>query len=119
MSVVLNAFKVKAFELEPIFEEWKDAPRFTGNVKKDLPVDDWLKGIKAGCIAYKVPRDYWHKVGQHYLTGQAKSRFEEVRLVMKNMHGGRYHWTWKNFKVAMRAIGGEYAILSSRNEQRG
>ncbi|KAH9925662.1 uncharacterized protein BXZ73DRAFT_91085 [Epithele typhae] len=104
---MLNAFKIKTVDLEPVFAEWKDAPHFIGNPKKDLPVDDWLKQIKAGCAERKIARDYWHKVAQHYLDGKAKSRFEEVKLVMKNMHGGKYHWTWKNFKVAMRHLGGD------------
>ena len=101
---MLDAFKIKPFELEPIFAEWHDAPHYLCNPKKDLPVDDWLKQIKAGCVERKIPRDYWHKVGQHYLGGKAQARFEEVRAVMKNMTGGKYHWTWKNFKVAMRGI---------------
>ena len=108
---MLSAFKIKSLDLEPILAQWTDAPRFAGNSEKDLPVDEWLKAIKTGCTERKIPRDYWHKVGQHYLAGQAKSRFDEVKLVMKNMHGGKYHWTWKNFKVAVRHLGCE--LLSS------
>ncbi|EJF60238.1 hypothetical protein DICSQDRAFT_88061 [Dichomitus squalens LYAD-421 SS1] len=102
---MLNAFKIKAFDLEPIYAEWKDAPRFVGNPKKDLPVDDWLAQIKSGCIERKVPREYWHKVAQHYMADKAKARFDELKAVMKNMHGGKYRWTWKNFKIAMRNMG--------------
>ncbi|OSD03854.1 hypothetical protein PYCCODRAFT_1365242 [Trametes coccinea BRFM310] len=102
---MLNAFKIKPFDLEPVFAEWQNPPRFIGNPKKDPPVNDWLKQIKAGCIERKVPREYWHKVAQHYMGGKAKARFDEVKLVMKNMHGGKYRWTWKNFKVAMRNMG--------------
>ena len=109
---MLNAFKFKPFDLEPVFAEWKDAPRFVGNPKKDLPIDEWLKTIKTGCLEHKVPRDYWHKVGQHYLDGQAKKRFAEVKLVMKNMHGGKYKWTWKHFKIAMRNMGCESIVPS-------
>lgn len=105
---MLNAFKIKPFELEPIYAEWKDAPRFVGNPKKDVPVDDWLAQIKAGCVERKIPREYWHKVAQHYMADKAKSRFDELKLVMKNMHGGKYRWTWKNFKIAMRNMGCEY-----------
>ncbi|KAH9856159.1 hypothetical protein C2E23DRAFT_722363 [Lenzites betulinus] len=102
---MLNAFKIVPFDLEPIYAEWKNPPRFSGNSKKDLPVDDWLQEIKAGCIERKVPREYWHKVAQHYLADKAKVRFDELKLVMKNMHGGKYRWTWKNFKIAMRNMG--------------
>ncbi|KAI0742456.1 hypothetical protein C8Q80DRAFT_1108841 [Daedaleopsis nitida] len=111
---MLNAFKIKPFDLEPIYAQWTDAPRFVGNPKKDLPVDDWLKQIKAGCVERKVPREYWHKLAQHYLAGQAKTRFDELKLVMKNMHGGKYRWTWKNFKIAMRNMG--WDIDSQRTE---
>ncbi|RPD53652.1 hypothetical protein L226DRAFT_459590 [Lentinus tigrinus ALCF2SS1-7] len=102
---MLNAFKIKPFDLEPIYAEWKDAPRFVGNPKKDPMVDDWLAAIKAGCVERKVPREYWHKVAQHYMADKAKARFDELKLVMKNMHGGKYKWTWKHFKIAMRNMG--------------
>ncbi|KAI0776626.1 hypothetical protein BD413DRAFT_468646 [Trametes elegans] len=102
---MLNAFKIKPYDLDPIYAKWTNAPRFVGNPKKDLPVNDWLKQIKAGCIEHNVPRDCWHKVAQHYLGDKAKARFDELKLVMKNMHGGKYRWTWKNFKVAMRNMG--------------
>ena len=53
-SKVLDAFKLKAFDLEPIYASWKDAPIFTGNSKKDPSVDAWMEQIKAGCIERKV-----------------------------------------------------------------
>ncbi|KZT67888.1 hypothetical protein DAEQUDRAFT_751533 [Daedalea quercina L-15889] len=102
---VLDAFKIKPFDLDPVFASWLDAPRFLGNPKKDPPVNDWLAQIKAGCIERKVPKDYWHKVGQHYLGEKARKRLDEVKLVMKNMHGGKYKWNWKSFKTAMRNMG--------------
>ncbi|KAA1466821.1 hypothetical protein DENSPDRAFT_856388 [Dentipellis sp. KUC8613] len=103
--MVLDAFRLKEYDLEPVLTSWKDAPRFTGNPKKDLPVDDWLDQIKAGCVERKVPKEYWHKVGQHYLGKDARARFDELKAVLKNMHGGRYNWDWKKFKVAMRNMG--------------
>lgn len=102
---MLDAFKIQPFDLEPTFASWSDAPVFLGNPKKDPPVEDWLAQIKAGCIERKVPRDYWHKVGQHYLGPKARARLDEVKMVMKNMHGGKYKWNWKSFKVAMRNMG--------------
>ncbi|OSX56961.1 hypothetical protein POSPLADRAFT_1050364 [Postia placenta MAD-698-R-SB12] len=111
---MLSAFKIKPFDLEPTFASWPDAPRFIGNAKKDPLVSDWLAQIKAGCIERKIPRDYWHKVGQHYLGPKAKARLDNVKLVMKNMHGGKYKWNWKTFKTAMRNMG--WDIDSSKTE---
>ncbi|OJT11099.1 hypothetical protein TRAPUB_12383 [Trametes pubescens] len=102
---MLNAFKIKTYDLEPVYAEWTNPPRFLGNPKKDPPVEDWLAQIKAGCLERNIPREYWHKVAQHYLADKAKARFDELKLVMKNMHGGKYRWTWKNFKIAMRNMG--------------
>ncbi|OCH85680.1 hypothetical protein OBBRIDRAFT_891024 [Obba rivulosa] len=36
---------------------------------------------------------------------KARKRFAEVDRVMRIMHGGRYVWNWKRFKVAMRNMG--------------
>jgi hypothetical protein len=105
LSAMFDAFKIKPFDLEPIYASWKDAPRFTGNRKKDPPVNDWLEQIKAGCVARKVPDEYWHKVAQHYMGDKAKARLEELKNVMAKMHGGKYRWTWKKFKIAMCNMG--------------
>lgn len=59
---MLNAFKIKPFDLEPVFESWSNPPVFVGNPKKDPSVDAWLESIKAGCVERKVPEEYWHKV---------------------------------------------------------
>jgi hypothetical protein len=53
-SKVLDAFKFKPFDLEPVYASWKDAPVFTGNSKKDPPVEAWMEQIKTGCIDRKV-----------------------------------------------------------------
>ena len=105
MSVIVEAFKIKPFDLEPIYDSWPSAPIFHGNPSKDMPVDDWLQQIKEGCLARRVPKEYWHKVAQHYLGPHAKARFDELKAVMRNMHGGKYNWNWKRFKVAMRNMG--------------
>ncbi|KAI0087690.1 hypothetical protein BDY19DRAFT_985826 [Irpex rosettiformis] len=107
MSAIVEAFKIKPFDLEPIYATWPSAPIFSGNPMRDVPVDDWLKMIKEGCLARKVPKEYWHKVGQRYLGPHAKARFDELKAVMRNMHGGRYNWNWKRFKIAMRNMGWE------------
>ncbi|ESK90340.1 hypothetical protein Moror_13769 [Moniliophthora roreri MCA 2997] len=105
METMLSAFKLKPFDLEPIYKSWQDGPKFTGNPKKDPPVDEWLAQIKAGCIERNVPREYWHKVGQHFMREKAKARLDELRAVMAKVHGGTYRWSWEKFKIAMRNLG--------------
>jgi len=72
---MLSAFKIKEFDLQPIFEEWKDGPVFKGNPKKDLPVEEWLEKIKEGCIERGVPEEYWYKVAQHFMGPKARARY--------------------------------------------
>ena len=105
MSAIIEAFRIKPFELEPIYDAWPSAPIFQGIFARDPPVDDWLQQIKDGCKARGVPKEYWHQVGRHYLGPRAAARFDELKAVMKNMHGGRYAWNWKRFKIAMRNMG--------------
>ncbi|KAJ3506815.1 hypothetical protein NLJ89_g6653 [Agrocybe chaxingu] len=105
MAAVLNAFKMKEFNLEPIFEEWKDGPVFTGNPKKDLPVEEWLEKIREGCVQRGVPEEYWYKVAQHFMGPKAKARLDQLKQVIAKVHGGKYRWTWKKFKVAMMNMG--------------
>jgi hypothetical protein len=107
---MLEAFKLKPFDLEPIYTSWTDGPRFVGNPTKDGPVDDWLSSIKAGCIERKVSQEYWHKVGQHFMGEQAKARLDELKLVMGKVHGGKYRWNWKRFKIAMRNMGCQFIL---------
>ena len=102
---MLQAFKIKPFDLEPVYASWPDGPRFVGNPKKDPPVNDWLEQIKAGCIQRKVPDEYWHKVAQHFMGDKARARLEELKTVMVKMHGGKYRWSWKKFRVAMLNMG--------------
>jgi len=99
---MLNAFKIKPFDLDPVYESWADGQRFVGNPKKDPPVDEWLKTIKTGCKERHVPKEYWHKVGKHFMGDKAKARFDELKAVMAQVHGGRYRWNWKKYKIAMR-----------------
>ncbi|TFK27292.1 hypothetical protein FA15DRAFT_220243 [Coprinopsis marcescibilis] len=104
---MLDAFKIKPFDLEPVYAEWTDGPVFKGNPKKDPPVEEWLEKIKAGCQERKVPEEYWYKVAQHFMGPKAKARFEEVKQVVAKVHGGKYRWTWKKFKIAMTNMGWE------------
>lgn len=113
MSIILDKFKVKEVDLEPIFASWTTAPIFNGNPKRDLPVDEWLEQIKAGCKQRSIPRAYWHKVGYHYMGKQAKGRLDELKKVMRNLVGGKFKWNWKTFKVAMRNLGCRSSSLLS------
>lgn len=117
---IRKAFALKPYDYETIFASWPDAPIFSGNLKKDLAVDDWLVQIKQGCKARSVPKAIWHNVAQNYLKGKAKRRLEDVKLVMKKMHGGKYKWDWKKFKIAMIHMGCEYPSPScwKRNQTR-
>ncbi|KAH9964876.1 hypothetical protein BC827DRAFT_1321941 [Russula dissimulans] len=102
---MLDAFKPKEFDLEPVLEAWKNPPRFFGNPKKDPPVDTWLDQVKEGCLERKIPKECWHKVGQHFLADKARKRLNELQEVLRNLHGGNYRWDWKRFKIAMRNMG--------------
>jgi hypothetical protein len=64
---MLEVFKIKPFDLEPVCQSWSPSPRFLGDPKKDPPVDQWLNDIKAGCIARNVPKEYWHSYVFHNL----------------------------------------------------
>ena len=75
MSKMLDAFKIKPYDLEPVYAAWPDCPRFLGIAKKDPPVDEWLDQIKAGCTQRNVPKEYWHRLAQHYMGDKAKARF--------------------------------------------
>ena len=108
---MLDAFKLKEFDLEPVFESWKNPPRFLGNPKKDPPVDTWLDQVKEGCLERKIPKEYWHKVGQRFLGDKARKRLDELKEVLRNLHGGSYRWDWKKFKTAMRNMGCTLPLL--------
>ncbi|KAJ7630474.1 hypothetical protein FB45DRAFT_536221 [Roridomyces roridus] len=97
-----DAFKIKAFDLEPVYAAWTTGPRFLGDPKKDPPVDQWLDEIKAGCLEHGVPKEYWHTCAQHFMGEKAKARLTELKKVMAQIHGGNYRWNWKKYKVAMR-----------------
>lgn len=102
---MLEAFKIKPYDLEPVFASWTDGPIFKGNTKKDMPVDEWLDKIEAGCKERKIPEEYWYKVAQHFLGPKAKARLEELKAVIVQVHGGKYRWSWKKFRVAMQSMG--------------
>ncbi|KAJ3486058.1 hypothetical protein NLI96_g4513 [Meripilus lineatus] len=96
-----EVFSPKPYDFTTLFTSWPDAPIFTGHLKKDGPVSDWLQKIKTGCKLRKVPKVIRHDVAEHYLNGKAKKRFESLKVVMRNLHGGKYKWDWKKFEIAM------------------
>ena len=102
---MLDAFKLKEYDLEPVLSSWTNPPRFLGNPKKDPPVDAWLEQVKQGCQERKIPKEYWHKVGQRFLGDKARKRLDELKEVLRNLHGGNYKWDWKRFKIAMKNMG--------------
>jgi len=75
MSAIVDAFTLKPYDLESVYGSWLAPPRFNGDPKKDMLVDEWLKQIKTGCLEKKVPKEFWHKVGIHYMGGKAKTRY--------------------------------------------
>ncbi|KAK0462484.1 uncharacterized protein EV420DRAFT_1190473 [Desarmillaria tabescens] len=100
---VLDAFKLKSYDLEPVYAAWENPPLFSGD-GRDESVDDWLKKVKDGCQEKNVPKEYWHKVAQKYMGEKAKARLEELKVVMRKVHGGNYRWNWQKFKIAMRNL---------------
>ena len=102
---MLDAFKIKPYELEPVYVSWPDAPIFKGTSNDD-PVA-WLKAIKAGCKERKVPKEYWDRVGRHYMGPKPRERLEELGKVMQQMTGNKHVWNWKKFKIAVQNLGCE------------
>ena len=76
---------------------------FQGKPKED-PVA-WLEAIKAGCKERKVPKDYWYRVGRHYMGKKPRERLDELGRVMQQMTGNKHVWNWKKFKIAVQNIG--------------
>ncbi|KAF8056028.1 hypothetical protein FPV67DRAFT_1457408 [Lyophyllum atratum] len=102
---MLDAFKIKPYDLETVYANWTDGPIFKGSAKKDMPVDEWLDKIEAGCRERKIPEEYWYKVAQHFLGPKAKARLDELKAVIVQVHGGKYRWSWKKFRIAMQSMG--------------
>lgn len=40
------------------------------------------------------------------------NRLDELKQVIVKVHGGKYRWTWKKFKVAMTNMGCEYLTIA-------
>ncbi|TDL14858.1 hypothetical protein BD410DRAFT_796885 [Rickenella mellea] len=101
---MLDAFKVKPYDLEPVYVSWPKAPIFQGRSKDD-PIA-WLKQIEAGCLERKVPKEHWHRVARHYLAPKPRERFEQLAQVMTKMSGDKkVSWNWKKFSIAMENLG--------------
>jgi hypothetical protein len=107
---MLDAFKVKPFDLAPVYVSWKNPPIFYGKKNED-PVA-WLAAIKAGCVERKIPKEHWYQVGRHYLGPKPRQRLDELGMVMQKMTGNKHVWNWKKFKIAVQNLGCAYFILS-------
>ncbi|KZT25097.1 hypothetical protein NEOLEDRAFT_1134333 [Neolentinus lepideus HHB14362 ss-1] len=105
MSTLLDMFKIKPFDVQPVLATWKDGPKFSGNRKKDPPVALWLDQVRTGCVQRQVPEEYWHEVAEHFMGKKAKRRFTAVKKVLYEMNGQNYRWTWKKFKLLMSNVG--------------
>lgn len=102
---MLDALRIKPFDLDALYKSWENPPVFQGK-KSDDPVA-WLEAIKAGCKERKVPKDYWYRVGRHYLGPKPRERLDELGTVMQKMTGNKHVWNWKKFKIAVQNIGCE------------
>ena len=100
---MLEALKIKPFDLEPIFAEWQNPPIFKGTSDDD-PLE-WLEAIKIGCKQRNISKEHWHRVGRHFLGPVPRQRLEELGKVMQKMSGDRATWNWKKFKIAMQNLG--------------
>lgn len=105
---MLDALRIKPFDLHELYTSWdadkeSPPPRFEGK-KNDDPVA-FLNAIKNGCKARKVPKDYWYRVGRHYLGLKPRERLDELGKVMQKMTGQTHVWNWKKFKIAVQNIG--------------
>ncbi|KAK0475519.1 hypothetical protein IW261DRAFT_1645981 [Armillaria novae-zelandiae] len=92
---VLDAFKLKSYDLEPVYTAWENPPTFFGD-GRDESINDWLKKVKDGCQE--------RNVAQKYMGEKAKARLDELKVVMRKVHGGNYRWNWQKFKIAMRNL---------------
>ncbi len=100
---MFDSLKIKAYDLEPVYVSWPDAPVFSGSGAVDPA--EWLEQIKAGCKERKVPKEYWHRVARHYMGPKPRERLDELGKVMAQMTGNKAHWDWKKFKIAVQNLG--------------
>lgn len=100
---MFDALKPKPYDFEPVYVSWPDAPRYNGDSKEDPAV--WLEAIKAGCKERKVPKDYWHRVGMHYMGRRPRERLDQLGTVMQQMTNQKNVWNWKKFKIAVQNLG--------------
>ncbi|KAH8832739.1 hypothetical protein DL96DRAFT_1704792 [Flagelloscypha sp. PMI_526] len=107
MDTIRDVFKLKPYNSSSFIlrELWPTGPRYSGDPRKDPPVNEWLKDVKMGCKERGVPKDYWADVGICFLGKKAKTRLDEVKKVMDKMHNGKWYWNWKRFKTGMRNMG--------------
>ena len=115
-ATIMDAIRIKTFDLDKLYTSWdadksSPPPKFEGK-KKDDPVA-YLEAIKAGCKARKVPKDYWYRVGRHYLGQKPRERIDELGKVMQQMTGNKHVWNWKKFKIAVQNIGCQSLLFLS------
>ncbi|KAI0334302.1 hypothetical protein GY45DRAFT_1318794 [Cubamyces sp. BRFM 1775] len=72
-------------------------PKFRGKPKRkdDPAVDAWLKLVKEGCIARRVPKAHRPDIAKHFMGKKARSRVLAVEKVMRVVRGESWGWRWK------------------------
>lgn len=118
-STMLDALRIKPFDLSALYNSWENPPIFVGTVStsffqfKQKPRAEneyedpvaWLETLKAGCKERKVPKDYWYRVGRHYMAVTPRARLDELASVMQKMTGDKHVWNWRKFKIAVQNLG--------------
>ena len=107
---MLDALK-KPYNLEAVYTSWPDAPRYNGKSKEDPTI--WLAAVKAGCKERKVPKEFWHRVGMHFMGCRPRERLDQLETIMQQMTNRKNVWNWKKFKVAVQNLGCMYACVWS------
>ncbi|KAH9886923.1 hypothetical protein C8Q73DRAFT_714024 [Cubamyces lactineus] len=76
-------------------------PKFRGKPKRndDPTIDAWLKLVKEGCIARRVPKSRRPDVAKHFMSKKARSRVLDVEKVMRVVRGENWEWRWKDVSL--------------------
>ena len=126
MIATLSIFKTSPpFDLSSTLTLWDTTGtghpvlKFRGKPKRrdDPTVEAWLKSVKEGCIARRVPKSHRPDIAKHFMSKKARSRVLDVEKVMRAVRGESWKWRWKDFKAAVRNMGCEY--FSSPRVPRG
>ena len=96
----------KPYNLEAVYAPWPEANRYKGKSKEDPT--PWCAAVKAGCKERKVPKEFWHRVGMHFMGRRPRERLDQLETIMQQMTSRKNVWNWKKFKVAVLNLGCMY-----------